>query len=662
MSYLKCFNRGSSSAKVGRLESTGSGGSGQIKDKEVTGSQDTIEQSENVDTTFTNSTHLNGSVAGKTAKANSKKAFGSQKSLRCQPITKKERRIYEQMTESNFENSKFWQLRLASEQIHFQTEQTKLQQQIDAVTFEYDKRANLHRTQVEKLRQQLHETVEAKNEAVSNSRNELQHRINQLEEEKTRLKSRVKTLQAEAQSDKKVALTKAAQLEAQISELRDNIMELQEQKEKLEVRNESLRKEVKRISKLVKDIRDSNLEEKDNLQTEIDELRSEKLDLQTRHEQAIRELKANFNVERANDTVHWHSRLDVKDKEIKEIKSLLKRCKQQLNIEKAISKKLRASSSEKDETIRRLTSRAQSLAPRQSLARPQGVLRHEYQSQTVTIPPTIAFNAFAYISDLNITNFELGRRVTMGSSKDVVLVREKRVNGTVFAMKLESDETLRYEIDIRRSIGNGKIPFVSNSHGILKVPNVGSGILLDYFTSGSLMTSFMAKGGVMTEDEAKFYASEIVLALYHKHYEDIVVRDLSLDNLMLDDNGHVNIFDLGSSIRFEHANTLAGSLAFAAPEILRTPVTTNFYKAEADCWSLGIALHVLLVGCLPFGLNTLSPADLKTPATARDQILFTPLNLPHTISRPAADLLRGLLTIEPKHGLATAGKIGCIWL
>ncbi|KAJ3326689.1 hypothetical protein HDU76_012724, partial [Blyttiomyces sp. JEL0837] len=319
MSYIKSFSR-ASSAKVGKLESKKSGESREFKDKTASGSQDPTEESENVDVTNINSTDpCNGSVTGKTVKTAKATAFGGQRLFGYQSFSRKERKLYEKMTASNFENSRFWQLRLESDQDHFRMEKSNLEQKIGAMAFEQYKIANSYGAKVEKLRQQLNETVQAKNKAFYNETQRLQRRIDQLEEENTLLKSRVEVLQAEARSDEEVALTILVQRDAEISELRDDVGKLQEQKGKLEVRNENLRKEVKRISKLVQDIRDANLEENDNLQTEIDELRSEKLDLQTHHDQAIRELKANFNVERANDTVHWHSRLDVKDKEIKEI-------------------------------------------------------------------------------------------------------------------------------------------------------------------------------------------------------------------------------------------------------------------------------------------------------------------------------------------------------
>lgn len=97
----------------------------------------------------------------------------------------------------------------------------------------------------------------------------------------------------------------------------------------------------------------------------------------------------------------------------------------------------------------------------------------------------------------------------------------------------------------------------------------------------------------------KYWNNQVILGLDHMHRRYIVYRDLKPANILLDENGHVRISDLGLACDFSkkkpHASV--GTHGYMAPEVLSkgTP-----YDSSADWFSFGCMLYKLLKGHSPF--------------------------------------------------------------
>lgn len=75
---------------------------------------------------------------------------------------------------------------------------------------------------------------------------------------------------------------------------------------------------------------------------------------------------------------------------------------------------------------------------------------------------------------------------------------------------------------------------------------------------------------MFSENVARFYIAELVVALEHLHSLGIVYRDLKPENCMLDGNGHILLTDFGLSkvALNEKANTICGTAEYMAPGTL----------------------------------------------------------------------------------------------
>ena len=78
--------------------------------------------------------------------------------------------------------------------------------------------------------------------------------------------------------------------------------------------------------------------------------------------------------------------------------------------------------------------------------------------------------------------------------------------------------------------------------------------ILDFMEGGDLKHLILEEekaGRFLSEDSARFYAGQILLGLIYMHSKDMIHRDLSLDNVLLDARGYARISDFGVSTILE---------------------------------------------------------------------------------------------------------------
>ncbi len=70
---------------------------------------------------------------------------------------------------------------------------------------------------------------------------------------------------------------------------------------------------------------------------------------------------------------------------------------------------------------------------------------------------------------------------------------------------------------------------------------------MDLMLGGDLKFHLI-NAGRFTEKRARFYAAQVLLGLEHVHKMSIIYRDMKLENVLLDHQGHCRISDLGLAV------------------------------------------------------------------------------------------------------------------
>ncbi|XP_055957798.1 beta-adrenergic receptor kinase 2 [Patella vulgata] len=259
--------------------------------------------------------------------------------------------------------------------------------------------------------------------------------------------------------------------------------------------------------------------------------------------------------------------------------------------------------------------------------------------------------------NLTMNDFSVHRIIGRGGFGEVYGCR-KADTGKMYAMKcldkkrikMKSGETLALNERIMLSLvstGEGS-PFIVCMTYAFQTPEKLC-FILDLMNGGDLHYH-LSQHGVFSENEVRFYGAEVMLGLEHMHSRFVVYRDLKPANILLDENGHVRISDLGLACDFSkkkpHASV--GTHGYMAPEVLQKG---QCYDSSADWFSFGCMLYKLLKGHSPFRQH-----KTKDKYEIDKMTLTMNVELPDSMTPEMKSLLEGLLKRDVEERLGCKGR------
>ncbi|KAL8284233.1 hypothetical protein RQP46_004982 [Phenoliferia psychrophenolica] len=241
---------------------------------------------------------------------------------------------------------------------------------------------------------------------------------------------------------------------------------------------------------------------------------------------------------------------------------------------------------------------------------------------------------------LQLDQFHIVTQVGQGGYGEVYLARHKETHQVVALKKMKKKTLLKMD-EIRHVLTERDILASTNSPWLVRLLYAFQDpthvyLAMDFIAGGDFRT-LLNNSGVLKEEHARFYISEMFCAVTELHKLGYIHRDLKPENFLIDPTGHIKLTDFGlaagalnpgkienlknkldevkdreliyrstiemksiyKSIRMaepRYADSVVGSPDYMAIETLRG----QSYSFSVDYWSLGCILFEFLSGFPPF--------------------------------------------------------------
>eukprot|EP00560_Eucampia_antarctica_P005796 CAMPEP_0197837396 /NCGR_PEP_ID=MMETSP1437-20131217/32022_1 /TAXON_ID=49252 ORGANISM="Eucampia antarctica, Strain CCMP1452" /NCGR_SAMPLE_ID=MMETSP1437 /ASSEMBLY_ACC=CAM_ASM_001096 /LENGTH=430 /DNA_ID=CAMNT_0043444407 /DNA_START=54 /DNA_END=1346 /DNA_ORIENTATION=+ len=185
--------------------------------------------------------------------------------------------------------------------------------------------------------------------------------------------------------------------------------------------------------------------------------------------------------------------------------------------------------------------------------------------------------------------------------------------------------------------------------------------------------------GGMIEPVARYWFKQIIQGLHHLQQTGVCHRDLSLENVLVDDQNCV-VIDMGMCLRVPYTDPkseqaradvalgtmrrlmrpqgVCGKMQYMSPETYKND--DSFDGFAIDLWAAGVILYIMLTGFPPYDHPSIK--DQRFEIIVTGQLVEQLQNWDITMSKNAGDLLQSMLRFHPRERLTLAQVIEHPWI
>lgn len=258
--------------------------------------------------------------------------------------------------------------------------------------------------------------------------------------------------------------------------------------------------------------------------------------------------------------------------------------------------------------------------------------------------------------------YELSTLIGQGGMGQVWTAYDRRLDRRVAVKLLRPDKVAGQEADElrRRFVRECRVTAQVDHPGLVTVHDAGSEgeelFLVMQYIDGADLSDHLAEHDPYPWQWAVSVAAQLCAVLSAVHAVPIVHRDLKPRNVMVKQDGTVTVLDLGvasvmdaDTTRLTHTGTPIGSPAYMAPEQAMGGAVGPY----TDLYALGVVLHELLSGDVPFAgstaLGVLHRHLYEPPVPVR--------HIRPEVPEPLEALVLHLLAKDPQHRPGSAQEV-----
>nr|XP_006632230.2 PREDICTED: serine/threonine-protein kinase D1 isoform X3 [Lepisosteus oculatus] len=295
---------------------------------------------------------------------------------------------------------------------------------------------------------------------------------------------------------------------------------------------------------------------------------------------------------------------------------------------------------------------------------PKGVSHGNQQSYHKDVSVSISVSNCQIQENVDISSvYQIFPDEVLGSGQfGIVYGGKHRKTGRDVAIKIidklrfptKQESQLRNEVAILQNLHH---PGVVNLECMFETPERVF-VVMEKLHGDMLEMILSSEKGRLPERITKFLITQILVALRHLHFKNIVHCDLKPENVLLasaDPFPQVKLCDFGfARIIGEKSfrRSVVGTPAYLAPEVLRN----KGYNRSLDMWSVGVIIYVSLSGTFPFN------EDEDIHDQIQNAAFMYPPNPWKEVSQEAIDLINNLLQVKMRKRYSVDKSLSHPWL